>query len=617
VGLLNPNHLLWGISIAVLLTIYLRSRSRPTIEVSSLLLFDEAAAPAVRVRHLHIDPLFWLEMAMLAALTLALGGLYIRTTHAAAQGSNRALVFDLAAGMAAREDGGTRLDLAKKEALALVNSASERDRFSVIGYALEAEMIHPETANRDAIRKAISRLHAMAVPARRAAQSAALMRARASGAVEFFADRHPPDSIINAPGLGSAFHFHQSGAPAENLAIVSLDPGVPMSSRGRAVLKNFGPKPQTCELAIENGGSEIYHQTLVLGPREQSMVPFGPLTKGGLVHARILSADALDADNDRYAYAAVDAPAHVLILSPDATVRDDLARVLLAVNSNFIIATADPAKFKSDEHYALVVMHDCFVADLHTQSTLLVFPPAAAVLPGLRVISTAPAAMLTRQGHAEAGATPTLLASTRTLAVPDWMTVKALGNVAGAHDAIPLAAEGALSTGDFGVVAFDVRDHLLLDPDRLDALVAIVDLVRELTAPSQLRIVSTGTYLAIPVSHEAKVTAPDGGTIPASREEWGRLRIRPLQPGRYTIDSAAGHVDVYANYYDAFESDLTALTAPATPQPKTSARNTQMASTPKQVQPLAALLVIFALIALVVESGLLMRNANRWGMRHV
>jgi len=95
------------------------------------------------------------------------------------------------------------------------------------------------------------------------------------------------------------------------------------------------------------------------------------------------------------------------------------------------------------------------------------------------------------------------------------------------------------------------------------------------------------------------------------------LRIRPLQPGRYTIDSSAGHVDVYANYFDAFESDLTALAAPATPQPKTSARGTQMASTPKQVQPLAALLIILAVIAIVVESGLLMRNANRWGMRHV
>ena len=616
-GLLNPNHLLWGISIAVLLAIYLRSRSRPTIEVSSLLLFEEAAAPVARVRQLRIDPLFWLETAMLAALTLALAGLYVRTTHAAVQGRNRALVFDLAAGMAAREGGATRLDLAKKQALALVNSASERDRFSVIGYALEAQMIHAETANRDAIRSAISSLQAMAVPARRAAQSSALMRARAAGDLEFFADRRPPESIINDSGLGAAFHFHQSGAPAENLAIVSLDPGIVLGSRGRAVIKNFGPKPQTCELAIDSGGGEIYHQTLVLGPREQSMVPFGPLTKGGLVHARILSTDALEADNDSYAYAAVDAPSHVLVLSPDATVRDDLARVLLAVNSNFIIATADPARFKSEEHYALVVMHDCFVAGLHSESTLLVFPPAAAILPGLRVVSTAPGALMTNQGHADAGATPTLLASTRALVVPDWMTVKGHGNAAGAHDTIPLVASGALSTGQFGVVAFDVRDHLLLDPDRLEALVAMVDLVRELTVPTQLRIVSTGTYLAIPVSHEAKATAPDGSNLPASHEEWGRLRIRPLQPGHYTIDSANGRVDVYANYYDAFESDLTALAAPSTPQPKTSARDTQLASIPKQVQPLAALLVIFAVIAIIVESGLLMRKANRWGMRHV
>jgi hypothetical protein len=624
VGLLNPNHLLWGISIAILLAIYLRSRSRPTLEVSSLLLFDQAAAPAARVRHLRIDPLFWLEMAVLGALTLALGGLYVRTVRAAAQGRNRALVFDLAAGMGAREGDGTRLDVAKQQALAMVNAAPERDRFSIIGYALEAEMIHPETANRDAIRSAISSLQPIAVPGRRAAQSAALMRARAAGEVEFFADRRPPASIISDSGLSAAFHFHQSGAPAENLAIVSLDPGVVDSSKGRVTLKNFGPKPYTCELAIDDGGKQFFHQTIVLAPREQIVVPFGPLTAGGLVHAQILSGDALDADNDRYAYAAVDSPARVLVLSPDASVRDDLARVLLAVNSNFIIATADPAKFKSDERYALVVMHDCYVAGVKAQSTLLVFPPAAMSdhLPGLRIISTSPAAMMTNQGRTDANATPTLLASTRALAVPDWMTVKAFGTGAGAHEMLPLAASGELSSGSVGVLAFDVRGHLLLDPDRLDALVATVDMIRELTAPSQLRIVSTGTYLAMPAAPDAKVIAPNGSVISTSRDEWGRLRIRPLQPGRYSIESATGEsatgrTEVYANYYDAFESDLTALAAPSTPAPKKSAPEAESVSAPKQVQPLSALLIAFAVIAILLESGLLMRNANRWGMRHV
>ena len=617
-GLLNPNSLLWAISIAILFAIYLRSRSRPTLEVSSLLLFDEAAAPTARVRHLRIDPLFWLEMAVLGAITLALAGLYVRSSSAASRGRTRALVFDLAAGIGAREGSGTRLDAAKKQALAIVDGAPERDRFSLIGYALEAEMIHPETANRETIRKAITGLRSMAVPGRRAAQSAALMRARAAGEVEFFADRRPATSVVADSGLSSGFHFHQSGAPADNLAIVSLDPGIPYSSRGRAVLKNFGPTPRTCELAIDNGGKEVFHQTLVLAAREQILVPFGPLTAGGLVHARILDHDALEADNDRYAYAPVESHAHVLVLSPDAAARDDIARVLLAVNSNFIITTSDPAHFTGTEQYALAVMHDCYVAGITAQSILLIFPPvsASAKIPGLGITGTSVAALMTNQGRADSNAAPTALASTRTLAIPEWMSVNASGAAAGAHETLPLVAAGSLPSGEFGVVAFDVRQHLLLDPDRLDALVATVDLVRELTAPTQLRIVSTGTFLAVPAPPDAKVVAPDGSTISPSRDKWGRLRIRPLQPGDYSIESPTAKTDVYANYYDASESDLTASTASPAPLLK-SAGAAASGLAPMQVQPLSALLIVFAVLAILLESALLLRTANRWGMRHV
>jgi len=623
VGLLNPNSLLWAISIAILLAIYLRSRSRPTLEVSSLLLFDEAAAPTARVKHLRIDPLFWLEMAVLGALTLALAGLYVRAVPAAVRGRNRVLVFDLAAGMGARDGRGTRLDAAKKDALAIVDAAPARDRFSLIGYALEAEQIHPETANRDAIRHAISGLRSMAVPGRRAAQSAALMRARAAGAVEFFADRKPPASLITDSGLGSGFHFHQSGAPTDNLALVSLDPGIPNSSLGRVMLKNFGARPHTCELAIDNGGKAVFHQTLVLAPREQIVVRFGPLTAGGLVHAQILSPDALDVDNDRYAYAAVDSPAQVLVLSPDAAVRDDIARVLLAVNSSFVIATADPANFKNDvkanQHYTLAVMHDYYAADIKAQSVLLVFPPASSSdkVPGLRIVGTSPAALMTNQGRVNANAAPTVLASTRTVVIPEWMTVKASGTAAGAHEMVPLAATGSLPSGEFGLLAFDVRNHLLLDPDRLDALIATVDLVRELTAPTQLQIVSTGTFLAVPAAADAKVIAPDGSAVTPSRDQWGRLRIRPLQPGHYSVESATEKTDIYANYYDASESDLTAIDAAALPTASNPARATESVSAPKQVQPLSMLLIVLAVIAILLESALLLRNANRWGMRHV
>lgn len=619
-GVLNSSNLLWGLSIAVLLAIYLRSRSHPTIDVSSLLLFDEAAAPSARVRTLRIDPLFWLEAAALGALALALAGLYVRTAPTATQGRSRALVFDLAAAMGAHEGSATRLDLAKSAALEIVDAAATRDRFSVVGYALEAEMIHPETANRDSIRQAILSMHSLAVPTNQAAAASALMRARAAGEVDWFADRKPPDAIVAASGLAAHFHFHPSGRAAENLAIVSLDPGIPKSSPGRAVLKNLGTKPHTCELVIDSDNKNIFHQTLILSPHEQVVVPFGPLASGGLVHAGILSRDALEADNNRYAFAPMEVASRVLVLSPDASARDDIARVLLAVKSNFIISTADPAKFSGANEYALAVMHDCYVPTVNAQSILLMFPPLSMGqsnnhFPGLRVVGTVPGAQLSRKERANS--TPTQLASTRKVSIPEWMTLKASGSGVGVREIIPLAAIGSIPAGRFGVVAFDIRDHLLLDPDRLDALLTTVDLIRELTAPQQLQIVSSGAFLAIAAPSGAKVVAPDGTTLASSPDHWGRLRIRPTQAGHYAIESAtAGTIDVYSNYYDATESDLSADASSRSSQ-TTKTNAVTNARGPKQVQPVSALLVIFATLAIIFESALLLRNANRWGMRHV
>ncbi len=617
-GLLNPNNLFWAISIAVLLAVYLRSRSRPTLEVSSLLLFEQAPAPVTRVRRPHIDALFWLETGILAALALALAGLYIRTPPVAVQGNNRALVFDLAAGMNARDDGGTRLDRAKKDAIAIIDSAPDRDQFSVIGYALEAELIHSETANRRTLDKAILAMQPMAVAGRGAAQAAALMRARAAGAVDLFADRPPPSSIIADAGLSSHFHFHRAGSPADNLALVSLDPGIPNNAQGRVVLKSFAHQPRVCELAIDAGGETVFHQTLILEPTEQVTVPFGPLTTGGLVRARILSPDALEADNERYAYAPAENPSHVIVLSPDPAVRDDIARVLLAVNRNFIVTVADPAKFSSADEYSLAVMHDCY-ALVKARSILLVFPPSGSSLPvaNLRATGTVAAAHMITRERVNSSTTPTALGATRIVSVPEWMTPRASGVAAGLHDTLPLTAIGFLPEGSFGLISFDIRDHLLLDPDRLDALIAMVELVRELTAPMQLQVVPTGTFLAIPAAQDAKVVAPDGRVVSASRDQWGRLRFRPLQTGHFSIGSGSAKVDVYSNYYDAAESDLSAGSSPSAFPSVKSSDAIQSISGPPLLEPLSAILIAVALFAIALESGLLLRRANRWGSGNV
>ena len=128
VGVLNPQNLIYGLSLALLVLIYLRSRSRPTIEVSSLMLFDEAPAPVASVRHVRIDPLFWLEMLTLAALTFAIAGLYVMRPPSPGPGRSHALVFDLGAGMSAHEGSGTRIDQARRQATRNNRSGSARRR---------------------------------------------------------------------------------------------------------------------------------------------------------------------------------------------------------------------------------------------------------------------------------------------------------------------------------------------------------------------------------------------------------------------------------------------------------------------------------------------------------
>ena len=620
-GVLNPQNFIYGLSLALLVLIYLRSRSRPTIEVSSLMLFDEAPAPVASVRHVRIDPLFWLEMLTLTALTFAIAGLYVMRPPSVGHGRSHALVFDLGAGMSARDGSSTRIDQARRAALEIINQAPVGDEFSVIAYALEAQVRHPQTANLSELRRSLRELVPMAVPARTAALRAALIRAHGASEIDLFADRPPAPAIIADVASMARVNFHQVGSDDSNVAIVSLDPGIPGSTRARAIIRNFSARPHPAELAIDLGNADEFHQTMMLAPREQVVASFGPLKTGGLLHARILTSDAIDADNSRYAYAPSDLAARVLVLSPDAAVRDDLARVLLAVNANFQIETADPGKYVAPtatnaKPFQLVVMHDCYVPSVKAESTLLIYPPQAAKN-GISVDGTIASADIRGDAMGESNALNSLaLGATRIVAVPEWMDLLATATAPG-HSSIPVAAIGRAAGGPVGVLAFDVRNHLLLAPDHLDALVLAVDLMKQLTAPRDILIVPTGADVSVPATGTARVVQPDASVRTVSADKWGRVRIRPLQAGRYTVESGGVTTQVLANYYDATESDLSAKPQAEARAPAEKTAATSNPQSAKQVQPLVFILIALALLALMIESAMLISHAGRWGMRHV
>ena len=617
-GFLDPANLLYAGSLALLVAIYLRARARPTIEVSSLLLFDELAAPVASSRVLRVDLLFWLELAGLAALTLAAAGFYVRTRVPMGSNQRHAMIFGLGAAMGAVDDGVTRLQRARDEARDLISRAPAGDEFSITTYALEARTVRAPSRRMDDLAPALDQLRPLAVAARPAALRAAILEARGASTIELFANRPPPPELISELGPATRLNFHQAGGAAPNLAIVSLDTGVPRGSPGRCVVRNFSMRPEFCELKIDAAGRKVFDSPVIVEPRSQVIVPFGPVDAGGLVHAHIQTDDALAADNDRYALAPAIAQARALVMSPDAGVRDDLARLVLAVNPNFIVTAVDsslsPSSRTLSHDFDLAVLHDCGEAGVKASARLLVFPEPwlDRTRPGgLRVVRSSALAELEGRTGNEPLATPVILGPSRVMVLPPWMEPLAQGSSAGEQDSFPLAAAGRDPSGGLGVVAFDIRHHLLLDPDRMDALVLVVDTLKQMLAPQDLKIFATGDSVALATFGPTILIAPDGARRELAADAGGNVHFRPLDAGKYTLDTPQGTITAFANYYDAAESDLaippTSRAAPAPATINASALGQLI------VQPATEILLTLALLLLLGESAILARRAARWG----
>ncbi len=614
-GLLDPFNLVYLASLGALVLVYLRFRSRPALEVSSLMLFDEVAAPVASARLLRVDLMFWLELLALGALSIAAAGPYLKMPAPPDHVRRHALVFDLGAAMGAREANSTRLDAARSEAFTMLAQAPAGDEFSVIGYALEYRVVHAPSANRDSIRESIAALRPLDTPARAAALAAALMRARDADTIDLYADRMPPQDLAASAQVQGRLRFHQVGSHVDNLAIVSLDPGVVRGSQGSCVLRNFSPRPRLCNLQIDCAGEPVLRTVVMLDPDAQAVVPFGPLERGGILSARIANDDALAADNQRWAYAPTDAPEKVLVVSPDAGVRDDLARVLLAVNQNFIVTTIDARKFKPADQpsdLTLVVMHDYYDSWVKAPARLYIYPPAAGA--GFELRAALSSAELRDRAGAGDLSRPLRLGPARVLELAPWMEPTAGGAGPGDFAAIPLAAVGRDSEGVVGVVAFDLREHLLLDPDRLDALILTVDLVKQLTAPDNLQIVETGSYFTVPAAGAATIVMPDGSRRSLSAGGSGRMRAE--QAGRYRLESAGRSAELFANYFDAAESDLNAP-SPVRADTAPRAAPDAFVAGPADLRPLDAILIALALGVFLIESMLILRGTPGWSWRNV
>ena len=125
-----------------------------------------------------------------------------------------------------------RLDQAKSQALDMVDSAAPGERFAVVGFAAQAEVLRYFTADLAAVRSTIKALRPYDVAAAPAALAAALMRVRDADRIELFAPRLPAGAAALDKAEGTRLRYHQIGVDEDNVAITALDAGYPAHFAG-------------------------------------------------------------------------------------------------------------------------------------------------------------------------------------------------------------------------------------------------------------------------------------------------------------------------------------------------------------------------------------------------
>ena len=156
---LAPNFLWFLGLIPIVVLLYLLKLRRTRVVIPSTMLWTKslqdltANAPFQRLRK---NLLMFLQILVLLLAALALARPFVRAQGM--QGEHYALVIDRSASMQTWEGGSTRLDLAKQEALDMIDAMKGGDQMMVVGFAESADVLCELTSDRFRLRSAVRSL---------------------------------------------------------------------------------------------------------------------------------------------------------------------------------------------------------------------------------------------------------------------------------------------------------------------------------------------------------------------------------------------------------------------------------------------------------------------------
>ncbi len=255
---LSPWALWFALSLPVVVAFYLLKRRRLSRVVPSTVLWqrflaeNQAAAPFQRLRR---HALLLLQLALLALVVLALARPYRSGNRL--RGSLQVVLLDASASMQAIDESPNRFELARRQALAMVDAlgpASEGQEMLVLVAGAHTEVRQSPTTDKAALRRAIESARSTDASTRldeALRVAATLVKDRSGAEVHLFSDGAGVD-LAAVDTLDLPLVFHRVGQRNQNLGLVSAEMKAnPENPSQRALfVRVANPTPEPVEVPI-------------------------------------------------------------------------------------------------------------------------------------------------------------------------------------------------------------------------------------------------------------------------------------------------------------------------------------------------------------------------------
>lgn len=540
--LLNPLALLWFGSIPVLLWLWRLASTHRRTRIPSLVPFERLVKRQSRHRtRLVVSLLFWMQLAALCGLTLALAQPVIKQPH------TRVLfmVVDTSASMGARSNDSSALERARRALLArIARKAPTEEGFIMITSPVTAVTPQP-TSDGVALTRAVQGLRVSHLGGN---LSTTARIGRALLATEpdetFIVTDEPTPSTPYEKGL----QWVTVGASLPNVAIVGIDAQRPLCRPAEAriivTIQNFSDAATTITVNATQRGQRLAEAQATLEPHARQTLSLAPPKETtGLVELTLSAPhDGLEIDNHAWLDLRRTATLPILVRTQSASLTHALTNWLSACEA--LTWTTDATH--SATAHVLISDQERGLSSAATAS--LTFLPPTNAHP---VLSHWVAAI----DHPISAYFPTVETVTASL------NLSAEGNLPGNP-----VISGLLSGRKVPIVVADEQEgkrrvFMSFDPaaspESTPILLAFFNSLRWLMGTNQS--VTTGEPLTLSGLKPGKaiVRRPDGA-VDLEETNDGVLRYDATTlAGPYEVTQGSTHLTIAMNFFDPLESNLT------------------------------------------------------------